>query len=199
MSAKPDEFEATRQVVATLEPFDVAERERILRWARDKLGMPTPTQSVATTTRVLHESEFTPTTERPMDIRSFIHLKNPRTDTQLAAVVAYFHRFVAPESERKESIGKEDVLSACRLADKSRPQHPQQTMVNAFTAGYFDRAERGRYKLNSVGENLVAVALPGPPSTEVASPLARPKRPAGRNRKRKHRKSASRRSRASQA
>jgi hypothetical protein len=32
---------------------------------------------------------------------------------------------------------------------------------NALNQGYFDRAERGEFKLNAVGENLVAMALPG--------------------------------------
>lgn len=34
-----DDLEAVRTLVATLEPFDLTERERIIRWVREKLGM----------------------------------------------------------------------------------------------------------------------------------------------------------------
>jgi hypothetical protein len=37
--AKPDDYEAVRTVVATLESFDANDQERILRWAREKLGL----------------------------------------------------------------------------------------------------------------------------------------------------------------
>jgi hypothetical protein len=33
--------------------------------------------------------------------------------------------------------------------------------VNAYQDGVLDRGRTGHYKLNSVGENLVAMALPG--------------------------------------
>ena len=166
--SKTDEFEATKQIVAVLEPFDLADdRERILRWVRDKLGM-RPGEDLSRVT-VVAAPPVASRSDQPIDIKAFIDAKNPRTDSQLVAVVAYFHRFVAPDSQRKESIGKEDVLSACRLAGRPRPPRMDQTMVNAFSAGYFDRAERGQYRLNSVGENLVAFALPGGSGSEKTS------------------------------
>jgi hypothetical protein len=38
---------------------------------------------------------------------------------------------------------------------------PAQTLINAHGAGLLDTAERGAYAINSVGENLVAMTLPG--------------------------------------
>jgi hypothetical protein len=38
---------------------------------------------------------------------------------------------------------------------------PAQVLVNAYQDGLFDRGGKSHYKLNSVGENLVAMALPG--------------------------------------
>jgi hypothetical protein len=194
--SKPDEFEATKQIVALLEPFDSSDdRERILRWVRDKLRM-LPSPGGPGFSPMSPAAQVT-NSEQPSDIRSFIEAKNPRTDTQLVAVVAYFHRFVAPESQRRDSIGKDDVLTACRLAQRARPSRIDQTMVNAFTAGYFDRAERGQYRLNSVGENLVAVALPGSPGSESLAPVKKRsksrKKPPTRGSKRSGR--ASKRSR----
>jgi len=44
MSSKPDDLEAVRSLADTLQPFASEDRERIIRWAREKLGM---TASVA--------------------------------------------------------------------------------------------------------------------------------------------------------
>lgn len=35
------------------------------------------------------------------------------------------------------------------------------TLTNAKNAGYLDGAGAGKFKLSSVGENLVAITLPG--------------------------------------
>ena len=35
------------------------------------------------------------------------------------------------------------------------------TLTNAKNAGYLDAAGNGKFKLSSVGENLVAITLPG--------------------------------------
>jgi hypothetical protein len=39
MSSKPDDLEAVRSLADTLQPFASEDRERIIRWAREKLGM----------------------------------------------------------------------------------------------------------------------------------------------------------------
>jgi hypothetical protein len=94
------------------------------------------------------------------DIKSFVEKKNPSFDTHFAATVAYYHRFEAPEHLRKESITKEDLQEACRQSGRERLRHPAQTLVNAHAQGLLDRGDRGAYVINTVGENLVAMALP---------------------------------------
>ena len=111
----------------------------------------------------------------------FIDGKAPKSGNQLAAVVAYYHKFQAPQGERKESINKEDLVDACRKAVVKRPQYPAQVLVNACGAGLLDRAAEGHYSINSVGENLVAMTLPerGTPARQGVkkkSPKARTKR-----------------------
>lgn len=155
---KPDDLEAVRQIATTLESFQGSDRDRILRWVREKLGMApqdNPPPSGPSGATLTSGSSATP------DIKGFIQSKSPKNDTQLAATVAYFYRFVAPETERKEAITADDLLEACRKADRKRPARAAQTMVNAFGAGLFDKARKGAYRLNSVGENLVAMVLPG--------------------------------------
>ena len=39
MQSKLDDLEAVRTIITALEPFDEPERERIIRWASEKLGI----------------------------------------------------------------------------------------------------------------------------------------------------------------
>jgi hypothetical protein len=114
-----------------------------------------------------------PATKR--NLRSFIAEKAPASDTHFATAVAYYYQFEAPESERKNAITASDLTEACRLADRARLQYPGQTLRNAMRDGLLDRADRGAFKVNAVGENLVAMALP----TEIprtAKSAAKPRR-----------------------
>lgn len=169
MAAKDtkDDFEAVRTLVEALTPFDENDQERIIRWAREKLGLAAGPSLSTLPPKPAAVAEFSPTPDTAnrrsaRDIKSFIAEKDPKNDKQLAAVVAYFYAFEAPESQRKASITASDVVEACRLANKHRPSRPAQTLINAAHSGLLDKAEEtGAYKLNAVGENLVAMALPG--------------------------------------
>ena len=39
MPQKPDDLDALRTIITALDPFDESERERIMRWASEKLGI----------------------------------------------------------------------------------------------------------------------------------------------------------------
>ena len=41
MADKPDDLDAVRKLVEVLSAFDAGDQERIVRWAREKLGLPT--------------------------------------------------------------------------------------------------------------------------------------------------------------
>ena len=87
-------------------------------------------------------------------------------------MVAYYYRFEAPPAERKDAINKEDLQEAMRLAGRQRFNNPLQTLANAHIVGLLDRgSEKATFTLNSVGENLVAMTLPGTGNT-----VPRPKR-----------------------
>lgn len=166
MTPKPDDFDAVRLVVQTLEPFEEKDRLRIIRWACEKLNVSAPeilspkNSASSTTSSDIPSHAHGPAHTKAKDINAFINEKAPKTDMQFAAVVAYYYRFEAPESERKESVSGPDLQDACRLSNRDRLGRPAQTLVNAFTAGYFDKSEHGKYRLNTVGENLVAMVLP---------------------------------------
>lgn len=166
-----DDLEAVRTIADALTPFESADQERIIRWAREKVGLlpaleASPTVSTSLPPKPAVVTGLTPiieaTGKKGHTIKSFIEEKDPKNDRQLAAVVAYYHAFEAPEEQRKNSITSQDIIEACRLAQKHRPKKSSQTLINAAHSGLLDKAEEtGAYKLNAVGENLVAMALPG--------------------------------------
>ena len=120
-----------------------------------------------------------------VDIKSFVSVKAPQSDRQLAAVVAYYYRFEASASDRKESISKKDLEDVCRLAGRKRIRFPAQTLSNALNDGYLDKADRGKYRINTVGENLVAMVLP---SSEGSAKVSRTLKPKNRGKKAPKRK-----------
>ncbi|MDI6449354.1 hypothetical protein [Anaerobaca lacustris] len=182
MTKPNDDLEAVRTVVQALEPFDSKDRDRIIRWSREKLGMGSVTTQGALSgapAGAAHGSTTKADTAgtAPVaaivggtDLRSFVLAKSPKNNNHLAAVVAYYYHFEAPHAERREYISKEDLIDACRKADRERPARPAQVLVNAYGSGLLDKGERGQYRLNSVGENLVAMVLPeGNDSTSRAT------------------------------
>jgi len=120
-----------------------------------------------------------------MDIKRFTEDKAPKSDQQFTAVVAYYYQFEAPPAQRRDSIDAAIMKEAARQA--GRPQVAQWyfTLNNAKTAGYLDAVGKGAFKLNAVGENLVAITLPGngtqsAPKTKRAAPNG--KKPAKQRR-----------------
>ena len=194
MSSKPDDLEAVRLLADTLQPFPSEDRERIIRWAREKLGMVSTALNVTKSVPLLEPPERpaipVETTAGGTDIKSFVTQKAPKSDVHFAATVAYYHQFMAPAGQRKDSITKEDLVEACRQVPRKRPKRPAQVLVNAYQDGVLDRGRTGHYKLNSVGENLVAMALPG-----TAEAGKRPKKAANGRRKGSGKKKGARKGR----
>jgi hypothetical protein len=168
-TTKHDDFEVTKIIVEALEPFEAKDRERIFRWACEKLGIiqQTTVQTVPQK-EVIAETAGRPTSHtfqqgpsHTKDLKTFISEKSPNSNNQLAAAVAYYYMFEAPINERKNFIVKEDLQNACRIGGLARLVKPEMTLVNAYNMGLLDKgAENGTYKINSVGENLVAMTMP---------------------------------------
>jgi hypothetical protein len=160
-----DDLAAVRTMAKALEGFESTDQERILRWVREKVGLPTGGPSPAEPARLAATPPATPAqhaTGTNVSIKDFITSKNPRSDNQLAATVAYYYQFEAPESQRKETISADDLQEACRKAGRARLRQPSKTLLHAHGVGLLDKAsDRGTYRINSVGENLVAMTLPG--------------------------------------
>lgn len=167
MSQKPDDLSAVKAICDALEPFDEINRERIIRWASERLGLKNPIQNAlpsssgsippAASQQPIHEHI---THTRAKDIKTFLEEKNPTSANQLVAAVAYYHKFEAPPTERKDSITTDDLMEACRKANRERPKFAAQILINASSFGLVDKVSTGTYEINAVGENLVAVSMP---------------------------------------
>lgn len=171
MAKTGDDLEAVRAVVAALSGFSPEDQERVIRWAREKLGLPSAPHSVTdirvpqppSSVRVSLPMEA-PSPTGPgasKDLKAFVEAKQPKSDTQFAATVAYFYRFEAPSAQRADEIDSSTLQDACRLAGRNRLNKPAQTLRNAKHQGLLDSGgEAGKFSLNTVGENLVAMTLP---------------------------------------
>lgn len=168
MTSQVNDFDAAKAVTDQLKGMDRERQERILRWVAESLGLvPSATPGVSPAIAAPgvsgHQSEpLAPrTTSKPADIKSFVESKRPKSDVQFAAVVAYYYSFEAPAESRKDAIDAQVLQDAARLAGRRRPPKPRMTLTNAKNLGYLDSPDRGLFRINSVGENLVAMTLPG--------------------------------------
>jgi len=171
MAKQTDDLEAVRLVTSALEGFSRDDQERIIRWAREKLGFaPTaanPTDPIRT--QKFAPAQLSPPNEpadviRPQaakDLKTFVINKSPKNDIQFAATIAYFYRFEALLEQRRNEIDRVILQDACRLAGRERLKDPLKTLNNAKSQGLLDSgSEAGKFVINTVGENLVAMTLP---------------------------------------
>lgn len=164
-----DEFDAVRMVVEILKDLTAEEQARVIRYAQEKLGWAGGAQSAIPGFAVpgLSVPGVSGSVAAPkgVDIASFMQTKNPINDVQFATAVAYYYAFEAPQATRKFEIGPNDLLDAARQSGRPRKKNPIQTLHNTMSRGYLDKAGRGTFKINPVGENLVAMGLPSGSAT----------------------------------
>jgi hypothetical protein len=193
MATKKSDFMAAEEIKEILHGRDKTEQEKILRWVSESIGViasaPIVSQASTSPPQAAQISSSSGGLRR-RDIKSFVAEKAPKNDVQFAAVAAYFYRFEASEAERKDVIVAEDLQTAGRQARGYGFTKPLGTLNNAVALGYFDRAGRGEFKLNAVGENLVAMTLPSSESSGKRSRAKKKKRAQIRKRSNKKRKTS---------
>jgi hypothetical protein len=163
-----DEFDAARQVVEALKGLKPEEQQRAMRYAQERLGFASPPAPPPgdPSTRLTGS-----------DIATFIKAKNPSNDVQFAAAVAYYYAFDAPANLKKAEISGEDLQEAARLTSRKRLDRPITTLHNTVGRGYIDKGStRGTFRINTVGENLVAMSLPTGATTAAERTTRRPAR-----------------------
>lgn len=159
-------LDAAQKIVAELQGMAPESQSLALQFAMQTLKLTPPTAHPTAAAATAHpHAAHTPAAAtapaRATDIKSFTAAKAPQSDQQFAAVVAYFYQFEARASERKDAIDAEAMKEAARLAGRPQVKRWDTTLHNAARAGYLSLAGKGSFKLSSVGENLVAITLPG--------------------------------------
>jgi hypothetical protein len=170
-AASPDDFDVAKSIFDQLKDLPPERRDRVLRWVAEGLGTALAAgqlsgHATASSPGHLQQGAATTAAHAPapatnIDIKTFIASKAPKSDTQFAAAVAYYYRFEAPPAQRRETIDGAALQEAARLAGRSRVLNPRFTLNNAKAAGYLDGDASSGFSVNSVGENLVAMTLPG--------------------------------------
>ena len=164
--------QAIDQIIGALEPLEAEARATVVATVCSHLRIPvasasqrplepTPQRDVVPATPVFPGSiTEAPTPRATTDIRSFRTEKKPRSAREMACVVAFYLKELAPEGERKDNISTADLDKYFKQAQFKLPQRMAQILVDCKSSGYFDSSGRGEYKLNAVGYNLVAHNLP---------------------------------------
>jgi len=159
--------EAIDEIVQALSALPDGARATAIRAACDHLGLTLPIASPSrpggdpgTFVDPNLGAGGTALAGQPTDIRTLKEQKNPGSNQEMACVMAYYLQSLAPQTERKSVVSAADIEKYFAQAGFPLPKAPAQVLVDAKGAGYFDAADRGNYKLNPVGYNLVVHSLP---------------------------------------
>lgn len=178
------ELQAIVTLLNALEPLSPDARLNVIEYVFKRLGINFPAphtagagRTVSDVAAVHHTEGFDAQVGGVIDIRSFKEEKQPKTANEMVALVAYYLAHLAPADERRDYMVADDVRKYFLQAVYPLPSAPpHMTLVNAKNAGYLDARERGQYRLNPVGYNLITNKLP-PTQTrmEKRPPSARKK------------------------
>jgi hypothetical protein len=200
--AKPtieQELQAIKTIAETLEPLDKETRQRALEYAMQHLGITLPKQPIESQATTLTSTAAAASPAHPVqaaikpitDIRTLKDQKQPSTDIEMATLLAYYLKHLAPDTDRKDEIGTDDIETYFVQAGYPLPTNTAYTLPNAKKAGYLEKGSYGKYKLNSVGHNLVAHNMPRTDNTAGT----KPKKKKNASKKSAKKKSAKKKSR----
>lgn len=167
---KPSFGEAVDLMVETLKAFDEKQQRTLVATVCELLdlkgaqppALPKPAaEPIPPTLKPPNSSNLNTTPQgQATDIRSLKEEKKPKSATQMAAIVAYYLKELAPEEERHETIKTTDLEKYFKQARFELPKKLEQVLIDSKRAGYFEPAARGEYKLTRVGHNLVVHRMP---------------------------------------
>lgn len=170
------EIDAIKTVLTALEPLPADARERVIQYISTHLHIRSSLPAVASAAALMPAAPAsiaalpaaTPAAQVPTHIKTFKEQKKPRSANEMAALVAYYLAELVPPEQRKATVTARDLQTYFKIGDFPLPGQMRWTLPNAKTAGYFDSAGGGEYRLNAVGHNLVAHSMPRGASSESA-------------------------------
>jgi hypothetical protein len=162
------ELQAIVTLLNVLEPLSPEARSNVIAYVFRRLSIIFPGQTAPSGVHGLtdvaaghHAEGVGSPAGGVIDIRSFKEEKQPKTASEMVAIVAYYLAYLAPLDERRDYIVADDIKRYFLQAVFPLPSAPpHMTLVNAKNSGYVDARERGQYRLNPVGYNLITNKLP---------------------------------------
>ncbi|MGB8645185.1 MAG: hypothetical protein WCF84_08100 [Anaerolineae bacterium] len=151
-----EETETVQSIVSMLKPYSTSIREKVLSAVCQHLGIRAvleDNRSIATPRSYL-KPKFQKT------IAELKREKQPKSATQMAAVVAYYLMEVALEDQRKQTITIDDIRTHFKKADFDLPKSVKDILPHAEDSGLFEYLSDGQYKLTGSGYDLVDKKLP---------------------------------------
>jgi hypothetical protein len=151
--------QAIDKIIEALQGLDEKTRANAIAAACAQMGLESPVIEKKTPPSGSGSAPDTPPAGKPpKDIRTLRVEKAPSSAIEMACIVAYYLLHNAPE--RKETVTVKDMSKYFVQGNFPLPKQIESLLVHGKEAGYFDSAERGAYRLNAVGHNLVAHTLP---------------------------------------
>lgn len=176
-----EELTAIKAVADALEPLSSAGRRHVIAYVAEALGLAAPAPEQEQTppsmpaADVLTGAVPPAASGRPIDIRTLKEQKEPQSANEMAALVAYYVSELLPPEEQQDVVTSAIIEKYFKQANFRLPSRVAQTLPDAARAGYFDAVDRGQYKLNPVGYNLVAHGMPSR-GREPPAPASRPRK-----------------------
>ena len=168
MENKEDkELNAMRNIINALSSLDVVQRKRVIDYVVKRLEIKSYNSNVgldlsegAANKKGLVDSERGLQQEEITNIRTLKEKKSPKSAIQMAVLVAYYLSRLAPDDEKRDTIGASEIDKYFEQAKFKSPRNSKVLLVDTKRAGYFESVGRGQYKLNPVGLNLAAYNMP---------------------------------------
>lgn len=186
------ELEAIKTILEKLASLNSEERDRVLNYILERLGIADQGISKTSSPGALSKKIDTVITSPPQefprpefsrssDIKTLKEEKSPTTANQMVALVAYYLSEVAPEREKRNYITANDINKYFRQAQFPLPKRkPADALTNAKNAGYLESTSAGHYNLNPVGYNLVAHKMPLKSGSKSVKKPRKPKKVNGK-------------------
>jgi len=171
------EKDGLRTVIEALDPYDHETRARILRTVQTFFGID---NGANTGPRPTAPRDLAFTDRPSLSPKEFMHEKQPRTDIERVACLAYYLTHYR-ETPHFKTL---DISKVNTEAAQIKFSNAAFSVANATNAGFLTAAERGSKQLTSLGEELVN-ALPDRERAKavVASQRRRKPRRRAKNRK----------------
>lgn len=174
-SDQPNEVEVVTSILSQLSKVDAATRERIIHtlatfYRVDLRGTPSTRQQAGS-----GAPESTFSEDRSISPKQFMHEKQPQTDVEKVACLAYYltHYRSLPHFKTL------DISKLNTEAAQIKFSNPAVAMENATKRHYLVPATKGSKQLSSLGEQFVQ-AMPDREKARALMANARPRRKARR-------------------